>query len=261
VGNHSCTWRDEQCDRRALSLGLCRRHGQLARRRGVIGSYRRVLPPCEECGRSLPDGSRTTRRFCSTRCVNVQTWRENKEARLQRHRDWRNANRDRHAAERLGAKIGRRCVECDEELPPTSHRDRRFCSRRCINARSLRERSAERRESAVRRRGRLLAAKVPGVSARDWQRLVGRHGGCCAYCGEKAPMTQDHIIPLSRGGWHAIGNLLPACRRCNSAKRDDLLVYWRLRHPSARLSARRGQASEPRRTVRQDTQSRHGSST
>jgi 5-methylcytosine-specific restriction endonuclease McrA len=45
----------------------------------------------------------------------------------------------------------------------------------------------------------------------------------------------DHVVPIARGGWHAIGNILPACFSCNSSKRDDLLIYWRTKTPSARL--------------------------
>lgn len=74
-----------------------------------------------------------------------------------------------------------------------------------------------------RRRARLTNS--PGVSPRDWHRLVRRHGGLCAYC-RRPGSTQDHVIPLARGGRHAIGNLLPACQSCNSAKGDRLLVEW-----------------------------------
>lgn len=65
------------------------------------------------------------------------------------------------------------------------------------------------------------------VSGRDWRRLVMRYEGRCAYCGERGDLTMDHVIPLSRGGRHAIGNVLPACWSCNCSKRQRLLVEWR----------------------------------
>ncbi|WP_203620386.1 HNH endonuclease [Streptomyces sp. SID8499] len=40
--------------------------------------------------------------------------------------------------------------------------------------------------------------------------------------------TVDHVIPLSRGGQHAEGNLVPACKSCNSSKGDKLLIEWLL---------------------------------
>lgn len=30
----------------------------------------------------------------------------------------------------------------------------------------------------------------------------------------------DHVIPLSKGGWHALSNLRPICRPCNASKSD-----------------------------------------
>jgi 5-methylcytosine-specific restriction endonuclease McrA len=64
------------------------------------------------------------------------------------------------------------------------------------------------------------------VTKRDWDRLLRRYRGCCAYCGAPS-VGQDHIIPLSRGGRHSIGNVLPCCRSCNSSKHTRLLAEWR----------------------------------
>lgn len=41
----------------------------------------------------------------------------------------------------------------------------------------------------------------------------------CQYCGAKAENV-DHVLPRSRGGDHAWGNVVAACRRCNSHKKD-----------------------------------------
>ena len=45
------------------------------------------------------------------------------------------------------------------------------------------------------------------------------YGGRCWMCGSMADTT-DHVIPLSRGGTNWPANLRPACRPCNSGKRD-----------------------------------------
>jgi len=76
--------------------------------------------------------------------------------------------------------------------------------------------------------GRLLPAGTPirEIPDRDVVRLVRRHGERCAYCG--APWQHlDHVVPLERGGTHAIGNLLPACASCNTSKNRHLLAEWR----------------------------------
>lgn len=53
---------------------------------------------------------------------------------------------------------------------------------------------------------------------------------CCYYCkivfnGEDAHI--DHVIPLSRGGLHEIGNLCSSCVRCNMTKHSKLISEWK----------------------------------
>ena len=86
---------------------------------------------------------------------------------------------------------------------------------------------------SAKRQARRRNNDVRLVTLKDWQRLCHRFSHRCAYCGEKRPLTQDHIVPVSRGGRHAIGNLLPACKPCNSSKHARLLIEWlRERQPS-----------------------------
>jgi 5-methylcytosine-specific restriction endonuclease McrA len=49
-----------------------------------------------------------------------------------------------------------------------------------------------------------------------------RDGGRCQYCGKRAESI-DHVVPRSRGGEHIWENVVAACRRCNTNKRDRLL--------------------------------------
>lgn len=44
----------------------------------------------------------------------------------------------------------------------------------------------------------------------------------CQYCGGHAESI-DHVIPRSRGGEHRWENVVAACRRCNTQKRDRYL--------------------------------------
>ena len=53
-----------------------------------------------------------------------------------------------------------------------------------------------------------------------WQQKI--HLGVCHYCGGRfsaAVLTMDHIVPISRGGKSTRGNLVPACKSCNSNKK------------------------------------------
>jgi len=50
----------------------------------------------------------------------------------------------------------------------------------------------------------------------------------CAYCGVSGKMSIDHVMPISKGGRNSIGNILPACKICNSEKHAKFLIVWRL---------------------------------
>jgi hypothetical protein len=75
------------------------------------------------------------------------------------------------------------------------------------------------------------------------QDIWERDGGRCVWCSREAwprDRTVDHLLPRSRGGRDGAHNLLPACKRCNRARRSQAVVAY------ARQRARDG------RTVRVD---------
>lgn len=76
-------------------------------------------------------------------------------------------------------------------------------------------------EYRFRTRQRVYARKrsiapLPAI-ARDV--LTDWFGGKCAYCCIRPATTWDHIVPVSDGGRTEPGNILPACRSCNSKKK------------------------------------------
>jgi 5-methylcytosine-specific restriction endonuclease McrA len=49
----------------------------------------------------------------------------------------------------------------------------------------------------------------------------------CAYCGSGDQLIIEHFIPRSKGGPHAIGNILPACHNpCNMSKFNHDPEEW-----------------------------------
>ena len=52
--------------------------------------------------------------------------------------------------------------------------------------------------------------------------ILGQLFPLCAYCGKQITnpddLTQDHQLPLSRGGQTKASNLVPACIHCNREK-------------------------------------------
>ena len=80
------------------------------------------------------------------------------------------------------------------------------------------------------RRSRVAGNGVFKIMPGEWGRVLSRYRNACAYCGTGAePMTMDHVVPVARGGRHAIGNIVPACGRCNSSKGAQLLIEWKSR--------------------------------
>lgn len=70
---------------------------------------------------------------------------------------------------------------------------------------------------------RSLLSSVPAtLTAKQWSEILTAHGFCCAYCGrpfsDGLQATQDHVMPVSRGGFHTADNVVPACQPCNSSK-------------------------------------------
>lgn len=59
--------------------------------------------------------------------------------------------------------------------------------------------------------------------ADNWQAIaLSKTNGHCAYCGKqlrhKSEWHMEHVVPKSAGGRKGIGNIVPACPRCNIAK-------------------------------------------
>lgn len=76
------------------------------------------------------------------------------------------------------------------------------------------------------RRAKMQDSDARSVTPKDWRRLCERFDHRCAYCGDRKPLSVEHVVPLVRGGRHAIGNILPACVSCNCSKRHRFLIEW-----------------------------------
>lgn len=52
--------------------------------------------------------------------------------------------------------------------------------------------------------------------------ILGQLAPLCAYCGKQITdpndFSQDHQVPLARGGQTTLDNLVPACMHCNAEK-------------------------------------------
>ncbi len=60
-----------------------------------------------------------------------------------------------------------------------------------------------------------------------WKRRITE--GVCYYCRRtvgRANLTLDHIVPMGRGGRSTRGNVVPACKECNSKKQSLVPMEW-----------------------------------
>ena len=78
------------------------------------------------------------------------------------------------------------------------------------------------RTANARRQARKKA--LPATLTRaEWQAIQAAYLHRCAYCGRKQNrLTQDHVIPLSKGGGTTRENIVPACKSCNFKKHTGL---------------------------------------
>ena len=67
---------------------------------------------------------------------------------------------------------------------------------------------------------------ISGLPQKEWNKVLQEFNFECAYCGSTDGLEQEHIVPVINGGRYEIGNIVPACRRCNASKKDKDMVNW-----------------------------------
>lgn len=197
--------------------------------RDVIKQPERVSDQCIRCGSSL-EGMRPHAVYCSRRCKVAA------------------ANDRRYGREPISrgqvTRVEGECAKCGLGAL-LSNGEGKYCSRRCYDrARYWTERGRRlayaveyhRKNPHVSKAARAKRkAAIRGDSAglfgpKDWSRLLVRYRYKCAYCGiGHASLQVEHVIPLSRGGLHRIGNIVPACAACNYSKHTSTVMEWRMR--------------------------------
>lgn len=60
-----------------------------------------------------------------------------------------------------------------------------------------------------------------------WKRKKAE--GICRFCRRRfkpSELTMEHVVPIVRGGKSTKGNVVPACKECNSKKKYLLPIEW-----------------------------------
>lgn len=192
---------------------------------------------CKQCGKPFEKPKNRGRgrlpSYCSDECRHEERkahWRRQSRAKAQREKQ------ERHAE-------SRNCKRCGKAFS-LSEGGYTYCSEGCQKKQTSKNKNAARR------------ARLKHVDYTEEvtpQALVARDGVHCCHCNEmlteEFPGQIDHIIPLSRGGVHALYNTQLLCDRCNRAKwytipLQDLEKARRLWPEAPRITER-----DPRRNI------------
>lgn len=219
---------------RQRSAVVCQRCGQPAQRQRIDAKY--CLTCSERAARESKNGyaernwrallisSRDHKRrvraarppfrckHCGTECKrtsNVQRYCDPCEhtLRLARQRSY-------HVTDiRLGAQVA--CALCDASFTRVGSAQRVCPS--CAPALRV--------HHSLRHRARKLGAT--GTHTKEqFRALCEASGWACSYCSRpltRKTATEDHIVPLIKGGGNDIANIAPSCRSCNSSKGSKTL--------------------------------------
>lgn len=134
-----------------------------------------------------------------------------------------------------------RCETCKKKYKVRKYRIKktRFCSAKCRYAwqRTLigplnpsfihGDISLSKRISEEKRRSQKLN-NSGSFCIEEWEFIKEMFYHLCPSCGTHdkiSPLTIDHILPLSKGGLHALHNIQPLCRSCNSSKGRNRIIY------------------------------------
>jgi len=157
----------------------------------------------------------------------------------ERSRAWRAANRERYLEQ--SRKLYHQDIESNraykrEEARRNREQRKQYANKRRAEnyekvisiERASRERNKEKNRPAKNARqqvrNRIVQGKTFNISDKDLRKLYNQP---CSFCGTKENLSVDHIIPLSRGGSHSIGNMMTLCRSCNSSKGNKTVVEWK----------------------------------
>lgn len=203
------TCSEDGCGKIVQARGLCPMHYQRWRIHGSTG-----VPPAAVYA-PFKHGTPHGYNYHRCRCVLCKRWRYDYMVAYSARRLASGAFAHGHE----GYLIGCRCEIC---RLANSRRASSWYQRNTVKAKADAKRNGEVRRA---RQKKLASYRI---TDRDWRRLCFRWDNRCAYCAERRPLQRDHVVPITRGGQHSIGNLIPACKPCNLSKMDKFVMEWRL---------------------------------
>lgn len=204
---------------------MCQRCYMRAKRDGTLAEFAAPTRTCRHCGGSFQTGKNGKHSYCSITCQEA-------------------SGSARREAMRKAA-LTRPCVVCSGTISHKQRSDAKYCSVACQQAswyRSnddmLKSRAAawkmsnrEMAKDSDHRRRAMMRGNATGPI--DYAEVWRRDNGHCWICREPVnetltyphPMYRswDHVIPIIKGGAHAMENLALSHLVCNTSKKSKIL--------------------------------------
>jgi 5-methylcytosine-specific restriction endonuclease McrA len=203
------------CTKCGLSLPLSEFRPRAKKENGCI--YRYVNPTCRECDRSYA----RARPSASKRQADLK-WR------TEHPEDYRKSNLASMAKKRDSGRareLWQSWFERNREYVNSKQAERRKADPEKFNAKRRAKYAIDPEPALAHARRRRARINGGDLSLAQWLKIVADFGEKCAYCGGLYE-EMDHVLPLSRGGRHEAGNVVPACVPCNRSKKDKTFTEW-----------------------------------
>ena len=171
---------------------------------------------CKQCQKPFKDyASNGVRIFCSRKCQHE--WEYNNLVANKRY-NWKPKKYCVDCGKVLSRRKYTRCIECSSKVYGKE-------SHHFIHG--LSDTRGYKSVCDSRARAKRLGGGGSHTET-EWLRLKQLYGFMCLCCKRTEPivrLTEDHIIPLSRGGTDDISNIQPLCLDCNKRKFTKTLDF------------------------------------
>ena len=165
-------------------------------------------------------------------------YQNNKEAKLEYAKQWAKRNPEKiREGRRRYVKKNREKIKEEARLYRENNREKlRIRDRRRkqrpevqekIKAYKKSEKGRQTNKRHKHKRRQLERSLLVTLTLIQWNECKEYFNGECAYCRKKEKdLTQEHFVPVIKGGEYTVKNIIPACGSCNSSKCDKDFFVW-----------------------------------
>ena len=191
--------------------------------RECLRAARATIPKtCATCGAEFR--RYTHGRFCSIQCSSMAQRKPRTDATVRHKRlvrkEWYRKNRDKICADT----VRRRHEKAEQyKLQRQSHY---YANKQQYRDRAKRWRIRYPDAAAIQTEARRCSMANGTLSRQEWIDIKKQYANKCLCCGRSdVKIEMDHVVPISKNGWHSAENIQPLCRSCNAKKGNKSTDY------------------------------------